>query len=213
MFENDRLIPVNLNLSTRNYDILTFAKPSTTTALNGHRVNRTCSQIVALRGRSVERVDLTIEIDLPRAYSRLLKLIYTQLANVSAANSERSSVDRNLFEYIFQSDRADFLRDESDVDEDDLPVMIISNGEWSTIAGSIEVGFYLIVFLIVLYNILVFKTKNSKSSIDILYILITDISKTGRFEWSRTRSSRRATRRTIGEKRASNGSIQRRVSQ
>lgn len=149
MFENDRLIPVNLNLSTRNYDILTFAKPSTTTALNGNRVNRTCSQIVALRGRSVERVDLTIEIDLPRAYSRLLKLIYTQLANVSASNSERSSVDRNLFEYIFQSDRADFIRDESDVDEDDLPVMIISNGEWSTIAGSIEVGFNL-VFLIAL---------------------------------------------------------------
>lgn len=140
-FENEKLLPIIQNISTRNYDIL---KLKYLTKISPPpmepKANRICSQILAIRHSSSPIImDATIEVQLPIAYTRLLRLMHLQLANLSVANNSFTN-DRNLFEYMFQFDSG---LDEPIERSNDQTFMVITNGELEMIAdptNSHEIG-------------------------------------------------------------------------
>lgn len=141
LFENDKLFPLNLNLSMRNYDILTFN--SKLSHLHHKPVwtsNQTCSQLIGLR--SVDpahhrfELNITIEIHLPTSYTRLLKLMYAQLSNSSSLGS--NMVDRNLFDYVFNSAAVVQQQGDNDDEDSDEPSMIISDGQIEMVSDDVR---------------------------------------------------------------------------
>lgn len=152
LFENDKLLPIALNLSNGNYDVLSLANteftasspPLTTTTAN----RRACSQIIAVRASTTNFVlSASIELHLPLKYTRLLKLMHGQLSNRTASVPPphspmlqhhnikmRVESERNLFDRVFQTSGPS--SSSADAAAEATTVMVISNGELATEAAS-----------------------------------------------------------------------------
>lgn len=137
VFENDKLLPININSSNSNYDVLSLVDISKSSSMESTKVlkNRTCSQIVAFRSKNETQFDLSLEIFLPPSYYRLLNLMQVQLANATLdiqSTKVRNENECNLFDWIFQ-----LKSDDVDASKSGQSTMVISNGDLATeIPGS-----------------------------------------------------------------------------
>lgn len=132
IFENDNLLPIQMNTSKRsNYDLLKLTK-SPLLSLDP-KLTSTCSQILAIRHTSTPiQLDGTIEIQLPLSFRRILRMMHLQLTTSSTMNNSIMN-DRDLFEYIFDNSPG---HDQIDETSDDQTIMVISNGNLEMVASA-----------------------------------------------------------------------------